>query len=114
MNLQDINQKYLCVGHQKRIKDAVTPKYKRHVMGRKGIGKLSLFSIANDITILTNKDGEKNALRMTTTALVDVVKQNKTYHPEELDIELVDFEIIVLYIIYKKAVLYKYSLLCFL
>ena len=92
MNLQDINQKYLCVGHQKRIKDAVTPKYKRHVMGRKGIGKLSLFSIANDITILTNKDGEKNALRMTTTALVDVVKQNKTYHPEELDIELVDFE----------------------
>lgn len=51
MNLTDINEKYLCVGHQKRVEKAVTSKYHRSVMGRKGIGKLSLFSIANDITI---------------------------------------------------------------
>lgn len=92
MNLTDINEKYLCVGHQKRIERAITPIFKRPVMGRKGIGKLSLFSIANDITILTQKDGEKNALRMTSSALIRDVKNNQSYHPEELSTELVDFE----------------------
>lgn len=91
MNLQDINEKYLNVGHQKRVDAAITPIYHRHVMGRKGIGKLSLFSIANDITILTCKDGEKNAFRMTSEALIRVVKSNETYHPEELDTSLVQF-----------------------
>lgn len=92
MNLKDINEKYLCVGHQKRVENAITPKYKRHVMGRKGIGKLSLFSIANDITILTCKNGEKNAFRMTSETLIKEVKLNKTYHPEELDAALVTFD----------------------
>lgn len=92
MNLIDINEKYLCVGHQKRIDRAVTPVFKRPVMGRKGIGKLSLFSIANDITILTQKEGEKNALRMTSEALIFRVKRNEDYHPEELSTDLIDFE----------------------
>lgn len=92
MGLIDINEKYLCVGHQKRIDRAITPIYERAVMGRKGIGKLSLFSIANDITILTQKGDEKNALRMTSDALIAVVKQNKEYHPEELSTDLIDFE----------------------
>ena len=92
MNLGDINSKYLCVGYQKRVNNAVTPVYKRKVMGRKGIGKLSLFSIANDITILTSKGGEKNALRMTSENLISTVKQNQEYHPEELSVDEVAFE----------------------
>ena len=32
-----------------------TPKYRRHVMGRKGIGKLSLFSIADRIEVQSMK-----------------------------------------------------------
>ena len=92
MNLTDINEKYLCVGHQKRVEKAVTSKYHRAVMGRKGIGKLSLFSIANDITILTQKDGEKNAFRMTSQSLTHAINTNGTYNPEELPIEMIDFE----------------------
>ena len=92
MNLTDINEKYLCVGHQKRIEKAVTSKYHRSVMGRKGIGKLSLFSIANDITILTQKDGEKNAFRMTSQSLTNAINTNGTYNPEELPIEMIEFE----------------------
>ena len=56
MDLADINGKYLTVGYRRRDsgnQGATSPKLKRPVMGRKGIGKLSLFSIARDIRIYT-------------------------------------------------------------
>ena len=59
MDLDDINDKYLFVGYQKR--DPANPDFRtpggRKPMGRKGIGKLSLFSIANRISVYTRKDG---------------------------------------------------------
>ena len=59
MDLDDINDKYLFVGYQKR--DRANPDFRtpggRKPMGRKGIGKLSLFSIANRISVYTRKDG---------------------------------------------------------
>lgn len=59
MNLEEINQKFLYVGYQKRTGagEFRTPKG-RKPMGRKGIGKLSLFSIANRISVYTKKKGE--------------------------------------------------------
>jgi len=62
MSYDDINDKYLMVGYERRKdKDrAITKKYKRKVMGRKGIGKLSLFSIADIIEIQSFKGGEAN------------------------------------------------------
>lgn len=52
MTLQEINEKFLRVGYQKRESgEALSKKYHRPVMGRKGIGKLSLLSIANKIEI---------------------------------------------------------------
>lgn len=92
MNTDDINHKYLAVGYQKRISCARTPVYNRPVMGRKGIGKLSLFSIAKEVSVFSVKDGEKNALRISTDALIDAIKNNEDYHPEELDVSLIDFE----------------------
>ena len=61
MNVSDINAKFLHVGYQRRNnpKEAITPKWKRDVMGRKGIGKLSLFSIADIIEVQSIKSGEK-------------------------------------------------------
>ena len=65
MTLKDINKKYLLVGYPRRIhNEAVTDRYKRKVMGRKGIGKLSLFSIAETITVETLREGEKNGFVM--------------------------------------------------
>lgn len=51
MDTDDINNKYLTVGYQKRHLVPITPMLNRKVMGRKGIGKLSLLSIAETILI---------------------------------------------------------------
>lgn len=67
MDLGDINEKYLFVGYQKRnpnVPESLTPGG-RKPMGRKGIGKLSLFSIAKKISVHTRKcGGEDEAFLM--------------------------------------------------
>ena len=59
MSRKDINEKFLYVGYQKRNLGGPshTP-LGRKPMGRKGIGKLSLFSIANRISVYTRKVNE--------------------------------------------------------
>ena len=91
MDCQDINRKYLNVGYQKRTTEVETPTFHRPVMGRKGIGKLSLFSIANVITVCSNKNGEKNALVISTKDLIDAIDDDKPYYPQELPQNQVDF-----------------------
>ena len=95
MSLKDINHKYLYVGYQRReSSNQYTPK-NRKPMGRKGIGKLSLFSIANKIHIQSIKDGEKNALLMNAENIEKEIKNDKSikndkpndinsYHPTEV------------------------------
>ena len=93
MNVTDINNKYLNVGRQRRNVDgSITEKYSRPVMGRKGIGKLSLFSIADKITVYSVKGKEKNALSISTIDLRSCIEKNCTYYPKELPIEEIDFE----------------------
>lgn len=92
MDVTDINNKYLNVGRQRRNVDgSITEKYSRPVMGRKGIGKLSLFSIADKITVYSIKGEEKNALSISTADLRSCIEKNCTYYPEELPIEEIDF-----------------------
>lgn len=89
MSLGDINDKYLTVGYDRRKAGmSVTKKYKRPVMGRKGIGKLSLFSIANKIEIETYKDGEKNGLVLIASEIERQLEASGgmgTYHPAPID-----------------------------
>lgn len=50
MDTGDVNKKFLTVGYRCREEDtSITPRLGRHVMGRKGIGKLSPFAIADEI-----------------------------------------------------------------
>jgi hypothetical protein len=87
MSLSDINDKFLLVGYQRRENnEAITPELGRPVMGRKGIGKLSLFSIANEIEVHSTKtvDGhvEKNGLRMSKSEIERQIKENDgIYYP---------------------------------
>ncbi|MCH5238395.1 MAG: ATP-binding protein, partial [Muribaculaceae bacterium] len=92
MTLEDINRKFLCVGYQKRKNgEAVTPKYGRPVMGRKGIGKLSLLSIADTIKIYSKKNGEQNAFCLSREDIErEITSQNHVYSPSEIKFE--DFE----------------------
>ena len=74
MDLYDVNNRYLRVGYRRREDEERpnrTPEHNRPVMGRKGIGKLSLFSIAETVEVYTTKDGEQHAFRM----VVDEIKE---------------------------------------
>ena len=51
MTSTDLNDRFLYVGFRRRDNGAATTGRGRHVMGRKGIGKLSLFAIANTIRV---------------------------------------------------------------
>ena len=64
MSVIDANQKYLTVGYERRVLGGATSPKGRLVMGRKGIGKLSLFSIANAVEVHSVKDGERHGFRM--------------------------------------------------
>lgn len=92
MTLDDINRKFLCVGYQKRKNgEALTKKFKRPVMGRKGIGKLSLLSIADTIKIYSKKDGEQNAFCLSREDIErEITDKNHVYSPEEIAFE--DFQ----------------------
>ncbi len=86
MTENDINEKYLKVGRKKREHgEQFTPLFNRPVMGRKGIGKLSLFSIANVINIESVKANHKSALQMSTEAIEkEVYSTGGVYHPLDL------------------------------
>ena len=90
MTYEDINGKYLEIGYERReAKEegaAVTTHYKREVMGRKGIGKLSLFSIAKIVMVETFKDGSRNGFVMSTDEIEEHIKEDKPgpYEPTPL------------------------------
>lgn len=64
MSVLDCNNHFLKIGYDRRKAGrSTTQKHARHVMGRKGIGKLSLFAIADVIEIHSvkiEKDGKKS------------------------------------------------------
>lgn len=92
MDLEDINGKYLNVGYQKRAESGVSPIFNRPVMGRKGIGKLSLFSIANIVKVYSKKESQVNGFAIDTNALREAIKSDESYFPLELSTDGVLFD----------------------
>ena len=88
MNVEDINQKFLLVGYSKRENNNVlSARHQRPYMGRKGIGKLSMFSIAKTIDVITRKDGQLNAFRMNVDAITRAISgEGNRYNPEPMDV----------------------------
>lgn len=93
MNLSDINGKYLTVGYQKRAESGLSSIFHRPVMGRKGIGKLSLFSIACIVEVYSRKEGELNAFKIDIESLEEAIKTNETYYPTDLNDIINELEI---------------------
>ena len=95
MTLNDINDKFLYVGYQRRNNgEEKSATLKRPVMGRKGIGKLSLFSIADNIEVYTTKLNkvtnlqEKHGLRMNRNDIIEQIggaADAGEYHPKQID-----------------------------
>ncbi len=89
MTLNDMNNKYLTVGYRRRHDDEKqnmiqTAEYGRRVMGRKGIGKLSLFSIADTVEVQSVKGAEKNGFVMSAEKIKEQGsgEEETPYHPE--------------------------------
>lgn len=103
MSSEDINNKFLYVGYQKREQSVESPVYHRKYMGRKGIGKLSMFSIAREVDVISknkivHESGETcyeiNAFRMNIDEIADVIKRehddsnsSANYYPSVLSID---------------------------
>jgi hypothetical protein len=93
MNVQDANNKFLTVGYDKRRHEpAKTLKYKRKPMGRKGIGKLSAFAIADEVEVQsvkthpkTGKELGRAAFLMEVPEIEERAKDKETYHPRPLN-----------------------------
>lgn len=89
MTAEEINQRFLYIGYDRRkLEPGVTAKG-RDVMGRKGLGKLSLFSIARNIKIYTKKNGIVNAFLIDVDDIERQIKDSEQtrvfeYHPPEI------------------------------
>jgi hypothetical protein len=92
MTVADINQKFLKVGYQKRAVDgSKSPKWDRPYMGRKGIGKLSVFSIANVVELYSKKDGDVVGFKIDVDDLKNSIRNGLTYNPLEVEVP-VDYD----------------------
>jgi len=95
MTCDDINDHFLRVGYQKRTEMKASPTFSRPFMGRKGIGKLSMFSIAKEVDVISQRtvgnDTVISALRMDVDKIAASINNEnsnaeKDYHPEELTV----------------------------
>jgi len=94
MSESDVNKKFLTVGYRRREHGPTETASGRHVMGRKGIGKLSIFSIANEVEVQTAQSStSKAALILKTAGIRDAIEDNKgAYSPDSVDVSNVNFD----------------------
>jgi hypothetical protein len=87
MDVAELNNRFLTVGYKKRDKEGLaSTKFKRPFMGRKGIGKLSVFSIARIVAVYSTKNGKSNGLRIKVEDLEKRIDDGLPYHPEPVDV----------------------------
>ena len=85
MSFEDINEKFLKIGRNRRKADdrtlthQMTESGKRFVIGKKGIGKLSFFGISKTALVETVRDFKKNIFKLDWDVLT---ASGKDYRPE--------------------------------
>ena len=94
MTIEDANQKYLVVGYERRNTEGRTPALNRPVMGRKGIGKLSLFSIARTVEVHSVRNGEKHGFVMDSEDIEERIRDGREakYYPSAVELGAVDLD----------------------
>jgi hypothetical protein len=85
MTVADLNKRFLKAGYKKRETEGLeSKKWNRKFMGRKGIGKLSVFSIAKTVIVYSQKSGQNNGLKIVSDDLEARIKDGKPYRPTPL------------------------------
>lgn len=81
MSFEELNQKFLLIGRNRRKESTEKETAKgRLVIGKKGLGKLSVFGICNIIEVKSVKDGELNHFRMNLEDIKNT--RSGSYNPE--------------------------------
>jgi Histidine kinase-, DNA gyrase B-, and HSP90-like ATPase len=81
MTQEQVNKRFLKTGYDKRKVEGTQSQKGRRFMGRKGIGKLALFSIANLVEVDTRRGTETNAFRMSVADIRRSIERGEPYHP---------------------------------
>jgi len=86
MSFSDLNEKFLRIGRNRRTAEGTDEVGEhRKVIGKKGLGKLSFFGVAQEIEVVTRKGGKENAFLM---RWEDIDKPDKNeYEPTPLRTE---------------------------
>ena len=95
MSVKDIVHRFLKVGYSRRDDQPGLTRNGRRPMGRKGIGKLSLFSIARIIDVETVKHGVKTAFRLDVAKIRSEIRSaggEGTYYADHQSIDNIDFQ----------------------
>jgi len=87
MDKDDLNGKFLNVGYQRRkdLNTDFTSNKNRKVMGRKGIGKLSIFSISEHIQVYTKKNGETIGVELDHESIKRDIERDRSHHPHPIE-----------------------------
>ncbi len=94
MTPDDIVDRFLNVGYRRRDKQPGRTAKNRRPMGRKGIGKLSLFSVAGIVDVESAKDGTKSAFRLDVSKIRKTIREKEdsvTYNADHLSVSEIDF-----------------------
>ena len=89
MNDADLRKKFLTVGYERRSKGSgdQTEGKGRPVMGRKGIGKLSVLSIARKVYVYTKKDDtDPLAIELDVEKIQEAIERKEKYHPPVINV----------------------------
>nr|WP_175429320.1 ATP-binding protein [Lysobacter enzymogenes] len=88
MTSDAVNGRFLNVGYEKRKYEGHTsPIFKRPFMGRKGIGKLSVFSVAEIVQVHTSQSGDQSAFEIRLNDLEEKIKLGAEYFPSEISFD---------------------------
>ena len=88
MTRDEVIDRFLTVGFKRRAAMGMSTTLGRKPMGRKGIGKLSIFSIASIADIYTKKGNIKTAFRMDRDKIKEAIagkSADANYQPKELN-----------------------------
>jgi len=87
MSFADCDDKYLVIGRDRRKEDGdrVEGSSTRKPIGRKGIGKLAGFGIADTINVQTVKNGRRSQFEMNYQE-IERLNLGETYHPNVLEV----------------------------
>lgn len=82
MTFDELNNKYLVIGRNRRSEPSETVTQKgRKVIGKKGLGKLSVFGICDVIEVISIKNGLKNHFKMD---LLEIKASTDTFYSPEI------------------------------